>query len=175
MSIIISSIGGIIFGYDTGIIGGAIVFIGKEFQINDYMQGVIVSMSLLGAMIGALAAGPLADKYGRRVNLFISGVCFAAGAVISGVSESIELLTAARILQGIGVGASSVLVPVYVAELAPAKIRGLLVTSFQLMITVGIVIAYGVNTAAESQGEWRFPVGIACVFGIARSWRTVCS
>ncbi|MDT1899475.1 sugar porter family MFS transporter, partial [Acinetobacter baumannii] len=76
--------GGIIFGYDTGIIGGAIVFIGKEFQINDYMQGVIVSMSLLGAMIGALAAGPLADKYGRRVNLFISGVCFAAGAVISG-------------------------------------------------------------------------------------------
>ncbi|HEH2496208.1 TPA: sugar porter family MFS transporter [Klebsiella pneumoniae] len=167
MSIIISSIGGIIFGYDTGIIGGAIVFIGKEFQINDYMQGVIVSMSLLGAMIGALAAGPLADKYGRRVNLFISGVCFAAGAVISGVSESIELLTAARILQGIGVGASSVLVPVYVAELAPAKIRGLLVTSFQLMITVGIVIAYGVNTAAESQGEWRFPVGIACVFGIA--------
>jgi MFS family permease len=96
--------------------------------------------------------------------------------VISGVSESIELLTAARILQGIGVGASSVLVPVYIAELAPAKIRGLLVTSFQLMITVGIVIAYGVNTAAESQGEWRFPVGIACVFGIALcSWRTVCS
>lgn len=167
MSIIISSVGGIIFGYDTGIIGGAIVFIGKEFQINDYMQGIIVSMSLLGAMIGALAAGPLADRYGRKINLLISGVCFAAGAVISGYSHNIELLTAARILQGIGVGASSVLVPVYIAELAPAKIRGMLVTSFQLMITVGIVIAYGVNTAAESQGEWRFPVGVASVFGIA--------
>jgi sugar porter (SP) family MFS transporter len=167
MSIIISSLGGIIFGYDTGIIGGAIIFIGREFQINDYLQGIIVSMSLLGAMIGALAVGPLADKYGRRSNLFISGVCFAAGAVISGVSESIGLLTAARILQGIGVGASSVLVPVYIAELAPAKIRGLLVTSFQLMITVGIVIAYGVNTVAESQGEWRFPVGVASIFGVA--------
>ncbi|ORN02292.1 hypothetical protein HA46_03820 [Pantoea septica] len=167
MSIIISSVGGIIFGYDTGIIGGAIVFIGKQFHINDFMQGIIVSMSLLGAMIGALLAGPLADKYGRKINLFISGICFAAGAVVSGYSNSIELLTLARILQGIGVGASSVLVPVYIAELAPAKIRGLLVTSFQLMITVGIVIAYGVNTAAESQGSWRFPIGIASVFGIA--------
>jgi len=167
MSIIISSVGGIIFGYDTGIIGGAILFIGKEFHISDFMQGIIVSMSLLGAMIGALVAGPLADKYGRKVNLFISGICFAAGAVVSAYSNSIELLTLARILQGIGVGASSVLVPVYIAELAPAKIRGLLVTSFQLMITVGIVIAYGVNTAAESQGAWRFPVGIASLFGIA--------
>ncbi|WP_276738203.1 sugar porter family MFS transporter [Pantoea septica] len=167
MSIIISSVGGIIFGYDTGIIGGAIVFIGKQFHINDFMQGIIVSMSLLGAMIGALLAGPLADKYGCKINLFISGICFAAGAVVSGYSNSIELLTLARILQGIGVGASSVLVPVYIAELAPAKIRGLLVTSFQLMITVGIVIAYGVNTAAESQGSWRFPIGIASVFGIA--------
>ncbi|WP_301284996.1 sugar porter family MFS transporter [Pantoea septica] len=128
---------------------------------------IIVSMSLLGAMIGALLAGPLADKYGCKINLFISGICFAAGAVVSGYSNSIELLTLARILQGIGVGASSVLVPVYIAELAPAKIRGLLVTSFQLMITVGIVIAYGVNTAAESQGSWRFPIGIASVFGIA--------
>lgn len=167
MSIIISSVGGIIFGYDTGVIGGAIVFIGKEFHVSDFMQGIIVSMSLLGAMIGALLAGPLADKYGRKINLFISGICFAAGAVVSGYSNSIELLTLARILQGIGVGASSVLVPVYIAELAPAKIRGLLVTSFQLMITVGIVVAYGVNTAAESQGSWRFPVGIASVFGIA--------
>ncbi len=74
LSVLISSVGGIIFGYDTGIIGGAIVYIGKEFQINDLMQGVIVSMSLLGAMIGALVAGPLADKYGRKVNLFISGI-----------------------------------------------------------------------------------------------------
>lgn len=166
LSILISSVGGIIFGYDTGIIGGAIVFIGKEFQINDLMQGVIVSMSLLGAMIGALAAGPLADKYGRKVNLFIAGLCFAFGAAISGFSHHIEILTLARILQGIGVGASSVLVPVYIAELSPARIRGVLVTSFQLMITVGIVMAYGVNTMAESHGEWRLPVGIAGIFGV---------
>ncbi|HBI08712.1 MAG TPA: hypothetical protein DDY57_00895 [Franconibacter pulveris] len=138
LSVIISSVGGIIFGYDTGIIGGAIVYIGKEFQINDLMQGVIVSTSLLGAMIGALAAGPLADKYGRKLVLFISGLFFAIGAAGSGFSHSIEALTVARILQGIGVGASSVLVPVYIAELSPAKIRGVLVTSFQLMITVGI-------------------------------------
>lgn len=167
LSVLISSVGGIIFGYDTGIIGGAIVYIGKAFQISDLMQGVVVSMSLLGAMIGSLAAGPLADKYGRKVNLFISGICFAAGAVISGFSQQTEVLILARILQGIGVGASSVLVPVYIAELAPAKIRGVLVTSFQLMITVGIVMAYGVNTLAESSGAWRVPVGIAAVFGIA--------
>ncbi|WP_159236506.1 sugar porter family MFS transporter [Raoultella terrigena] len=166
LSVLISSVGGIIFGYDTGIIGGAIVYIGKEFQINDLMQGVIVSMSLLGAMIGALVAGPLADKYGRKVNLFISGICFATGAVISGFSSQIEVLTFARILQGIGVGASSVLVPVYIAELSPAKIRGVLVTSFQLMITVGIVMAYGVNAVAESSGEWRIPLGIAGIFGV---------
>ena len=166
LSVIISSVGGIIFGYDTGIIGGAIVYIGKEFQINDLMQGVIVSTSLLGAMIGALAAGPLADKYGRKLVLFISGLFFAIGAAGSGFSHSIEALTVARILQGIGVGASSVLVPVYIAELSPAKIRGVLVTSFQLMITVGIVLAYGVNAGAESSGGWRFPVGVAGVFGV---------
>lgn len=166
MSVIISSIGGIIFGYDTGIIGGVIPLIGKEFQINDLMQGIVVSMSLLGAMLGSLAAGPLADKYGRKINLLASGLCFAAGAAISGFSNSIELLIFARILQGIGVGASSVLVPVYIAELSPAKIRGVLVTSFQLMITVGIVMAYGVNMVADSYAEWRMPVGIAGVLGV---------
>lgn len=166
LSVLISSVGGIIFGYDTGIIGGAIVYIGKEFQINDLMQGVIVSTSLFGAMIGALAAGPFADKYGRKLILFISGVCFAIGAVGSGFSHSIEALTAARILQGTGVGASSVLVPVYIAELSPARIRGVLVTSFQLMITAGIVLAYGVNASAESSGAWRLPVGIAGIFGV---------
>ncbi len=166
LSILISSVGGIIFGYDTGIIGGAIAYIGKDFQIGDLMQGVIVSTSLFGAMIGALAAGPLADKYGRKRILFISGLFFAIGAVSSGLSNTIEVLTLARILQGIGVGASSVLVPVYIAELAPAKIRGVLVTSFQLMITVGIVMAYGVNSAAESSEAWRWPLGIAGIFGI---------
>lgn len=104
----------------------------------------------------------------KLIYLFrVSG--FAIGAIVSGYSNSIELLTFSRILQGIGVGASSVLVPVYIAELAPAKIRGMLVTSFQLMITVGIVIAYGVNAAAESKGEWRFPVGIASILGIILS------
>ncbi|WP_110875723.1 sugar porter family MFS transporter [Franconibacter helveticus] len=166
LSVLISSVGGIIFGYDTGIIGGAIVYIGKAFHINDLMQGLVVSTSLFGAMIGALAAGPLGDKYGRKAVLFISGLFFAVGAAGSGLSQSIEALTAARILQGIGVGASSVLVPVYIAELSPAKIRGVLVTSFQLMITVGIVLAYGVNAGAESSGAWRFPVGIAGIFGV---------
>lgn len=166
LSVIISSVGGIIFGYDTGIIGGVIPLIGKEFHINDLMQGIVVSMSLLGAMIGSLAAGPLADKYGRKVNLLAAGLCFAAGAAVSGFSHQIELLIFARILQGIGVGASSVLVPVYIAELSPAKIRGVLVTSFQLMITVGIVMAYGVNMVADSHAEWRMPVGIAGILGV---------
>ena len=166
LSIMISAIGGIIFGYDTGIIGGAVTFIGQQFAISSVMQGVIVSASLLGGMLGALAAGPLADRYGRRGILCLSGLFFAAGALASALTSDVSTLIAARILLGSGVGASSVLIPVYIAELAPARIRGALVTSYQLLITVGILLAYGVNSLAEPLAEWRIPLTIAALFGL---------
>lgn len=131
LSIIISAVGGIIYGYDTGIIGGAVAIIGAVFHLGSMMQGVIVSASLLGAMAGAV---------------------FAVGAGVSAISNSVASLLAARLLLGTGVGACLVLVPVYIAELAPARIREMLVASFQLLITLGILLAYGINALAETGG-----------------------
>ncbi|MEN3260996.1 sugar porter family MFS transporter [Sodalis endosymbiont of Spalangia cameroni] len=165
LSIMISAVGGIIYGYDTGIIGGAVAIIGNAFHLGSLMQGVVVSASLLGAMAGALTAGPLADRCGRKIILCLAGAIFAAGAAISAFSGNVAVLLTARILLGTGVGACLVLVPVYIAELAPAPIRGMLVASFKLLITLGILLAYGVNALAESGGAWRVPLGIAALFG----------
>lgn len=169
LAVLISAVGGIIFGYDTGIIGGAVIFIGQQMGLSNLMQGVVASASLLGGMVGALAAGPLADRYGRKLPLCVSGIAFAAGALFSAMTLEVHLLVAARILLGIGVGASSVLIPIYIAELAPPRIRGVLVSSYQLLITVGILMAYGVNSLAEPLAEWRIPLTIAALFGVILS------
>ncbi|MDR2818091.1 MAG: sugar porter family MFS transporter [Endomicrobium sp.] len=156
------ALGGLLFGYDTGVISGAILFIKNDMSLSSFSQGVVVSAILLGAIIGAAVIGLLSDKYGRRNMVLLSAVIFAVGAISSSLANNVIILTISRIVLGTAVGGASALVPLYLAEMAPAKYRGTLSTLNQLMITIGILSAYVVNLAfANYPYGWRIMLGFA--------------
>jgi SP family galactose:H+ symporter-like MFS transporter len=159
----ISALGGLLFGYDTGVISGALLFIRQDFEVAPFLQGVIVSSLLVGAMIGAMACGPLSDRFGRRVVILIAAIIFAIGALVAALAPNVVTLVGGRIILGLAVGMASVVVPLYIAETAPPDIRGALVTLNQLMITIGILVSYGVNAATAPFEGWRWALGIALV------------
>lgn len=159
----IAALGGLLFGYDTGIISGALLFIAKDFQLNPFLEGFIVSSLLLGAVIGAGVSGALSDRLGRRTIILVAAIIFAIGAIGAGLAPNVGTLIFFRILLGLGVGSASALVPSYISESAPTDVRGSLSTLFQLAITIGILVAYLVNAAFASSGSWRWPVGLAMI------------
>lgn len=166
LAIAISTFGGLIFGYDTGVAGGAAGFVADAYGLSSFMEGVVVSTSLLGGAIGAMSGGPLGDRFGRRPVLLLSGALFTLGALLSAAAPGLTALLLARVVLGTGVGAASVLVPVYIAELAPARVRGALVAGYQLLTTLGIVLAYGVNAVFGDSQAWRWSLGLAAVPGL---------
>ena len=159
----IAALGGFLFGYDTGVISGALLYIAPEFQLDDGGQQVVVASLLLGAAGGAIAAGPLADNLGRKRTLILSAILFTVGAVISALAPGTVVLVGSRVLIGLAIGAASLVVPLYIAELAPAERRGRLVSLNQLMITVGIFVSYLVGFALAAAEAWRWMLGLAAV------------
>src|SRR5919205_742656 len=159
----VAALGGLLFGYDTGIISGALLFIQKDFQLNAFLEGFIVSSLLLGAVVGAGVSGALSDRLGRRTIILIAATIFAIGAVGAGLAPSVEMLIFFRFLLGLGVGSASALVPSYISESAPTDVRGSLSSLFQLAITIGILVAYLVNAAFASTSSWRWPLALAFV------------
>ena len=139
---IVAAMGGLLFGFDTGVISGAIPFFQKDFGIDDSMVEVVTSSGLLGAILGALCCGKLTDRIGRRKVILTSAVIFAIGALWSGWAPDIYHLIAARLFLGVAIGISSFAVPLYIAEVSPAKSRGMFVAMFQLMITIGLLVSY---------------------------------
>lgn len=160
------ALGGFLFGFDTGVVSGALLYIKKDFHLNSFEQGSVVSVLLIGAVIGATSAGGFADRVGRRKALGLIGLVFAIGTVIASLSNGYPMLMAGRVVLGLSVGAASATVPVYLSEIAPTRIRGRLLTMNQLMITVGILVAYLVNLAFASSERWRamFAVGLVPAF-----------
>ncbi len=112
----IAALGGLLFGYDTGVISGALLFIRTEFDLTPTMQGVVVGIALIGAALGAAFAGSLSDRFGRRGVLIVTGLVFVAGAIVSALAPSTPVLLVGRILLGIGIGFASMLTPLYLAE-----------------------------------------------------------
>ena len=159
----VAALGGLLFGYDTGVISGALLFINKDFQLNPFLEGFIVSSLLLGAMVGAAISGALSDRLGRRTIILVAAAIFAVGAIGAGLSPNVGTLIFFRFLLGLGVGSASALVPSYISESAPTDVRGSLSSLFQLAITIGILVAYLVNAAFASAGDWRWPLGLAFV------------
>jgi len=160
---VFAALGGLLFGYDTGVISGAELFFRKDFTLSTFALEVIVSGVLAGAAVGALGGGRLADLFGRRKLLITTAIIFAAGAILCAAAQSPEMLVVGRIIVGLGIGLSSSTVPVYISEVAPAEARGWQVSLFQLAITVGILLAYLVDYAfAQIQG-WRWMFGLAVV------------
>lgn len=159
----VAALGGLLFGYDTGVISGAILFISKEFALSTRLQELAVSIVLAGAIAGAAAAGALADRIGRRATLLTAGITFGAGALMSAFAPSIAVLLCGRIIVGVAIGFSSVVAPLYISEVSPARVRGGLVSLYQFAITLGILAAFLVDYAFAGSGSWRWMLGLAIV------------
>src|SRR5919199_4313709 len=157
------ALGGLLFGYDTGVISGAILFISQELKTTPFLEGLIVASLLLGAAVGAGSAGPLSDRLGRRNLILIAAVTFAIGAIGAALSPSIAVLVLFRVVLGLAVGAAALTVPLYLSEIAPTEIRGAISSLNQLMIVTGILSAYIVNAVLASAGSWRWMLGLAVV------------
>ena len=154
----VAALGGLLFGFDTGVISGAIPFIKLEFYLNSYQEGFAVSNLMIACVIGALIAGPIADWTGRKKVLILCAVLFIVSAILSALPRSFTELVIARFIGGIGVGVASVVSPMYIAEISPAKIRGRLVALNQLAIVVGILLSYLSNWLLVDTGinNWRY-------------------
>lgn len=139
---IIAAMGGLLFGFDTGVISGAIPFFQTDFGIDDSMVESITAAGLAGAILGALFCGRITDRLGRRKVILASAVIFGIGALWSGLAANPLQLILARLFLGIAIGVSSFAVPLYIAEISPARLRGRLVSMFQLMVTIGILTSY---------------------------------
>lgn len=160
----LAGLGGLLFGYDTGVISGAAQFIADEFDLGNQALEIVVSAVLAGAILGALLAGRLSGVIGRRRTILLAAVLFAIGALGSAAAPSAELLIGARVVLGIAIGVTSLAVPLYISESAPAANRGALVTLFQLAVTVGILVATLVDEAFSEVNEgWRWMLGLAIV------------
>jgi len=164
---IVAGLGGLLFGYDTGVISGALLFIRHVFHLGATMQGVVVAIALAAAAVGAAFAGTLSDRFGRRPVLLITALIFIAGALLSAAAWSIAALLAGRILVGAGIGVASMLTPLYLSEIAPPAKRGAIVTINQFYITLGIVLSYGVGfLLSHSADGWRWMLGVGSVPGV---------
>lgn len=161
MAAVVSAISALLYGYDTGIISGALLQIRRDFETGNGMEQVIAASILFGAVLGAFTCSQLSERRGRRTTILIISVVFIAGTLLCSVAPNATSLALARIVLGFAVGGATQTVPMYVAELAPAQKRGRLVLTFQLGIGVGIVLATLVGATEAS--PWRVSVGAAAV------------
>lgn len=162
---IVAAMGGLLFGFDTGVISGAIPFLQQDFGLTDGTIEFITTAGLIGAIVGALIGGSVTDGLGRRKVLILSGIIFGVGALWSGFASNATSLILARLFLGVAIGTASFAVPLYIAEISPTKVRGTLVSLFQLMITIGILVSYFSDFLFANESDvtcWRpmFYVGV---------------
>ena len=161
-----AALGGLLFGYDTGVISGALLFLRDAFHLSPTMLGVVTSTALAGAAGGASVAGLLADRFGRRPILIATATVFVAGSLVSALASDLVMLLGGRLLVGIGIGGASMLTPLYLAEIAPARERGALVSFNQLAVTLGILGSYLIGYALAASSSWRWMLGLGAVPGV---------
>jgi SP family galactose:H+ symporter-like MFS transporter len=160
---VMAALAGLLFGLDIGVISGALPFIAKEYALSDTLQEWIVSSMMVGAAFGAVGAGWLSWRMGRRYSLGLAAVMFVAGSVWSALAGSPESLIGARLLLGLAVGAASFTAPLYLSEIAPRQVRGAMISAYQLMITVGILGAFLSNIGLSYIGSWRWMLGVIAI------------
>ncbi|GAA4495984.1 sugar porter family MFS transporter [Hymenobacter ginsengisoli] len=161
----VAALGGLLFGFDTAIINGALVFLKKDFGLTDAQTELAASSILFGAVAGAALAGWLTDRYGRRRLLFGAALLFTVSALAAALPRTLTEFVVARLAGGIAIGVASLVVPLYIAEIAPARIRGRLVTLNQLAIVSGILLAYIASYYLAGLGlaSWRWMFAAAAV------------
>ena len=147
---VVAAIGGILFGYDTAVISGTTAIVKNQFALTDMMEGWYVGCALIGSICGVLVAGTLSDYLGRKLTMLISAALFSISAIGCAVCGSFDSLVAYRIVGGVGIGIVSIVSPIYISEVSPAKIRGTLVSLYQLAVTIGFLLAYMANWAIDA-------------------------
>ena len=163
----IASLGGLLFGYDTGVISGALPFLQHDFALDARMQGVATSAVLVGATLGAAGAGTVSDAFGRRSVILVVALLFVLGAVGSAAAPALSLLLAGRAVVGVAIGIASMLTPLYLSEIAPKEQRGGIVSLNQFCITFGILVSYLVDYALSgAANNWRWMLGLGAVPGL---------
>src|SRR5690349_5537394 len=167
----VAAIGGFLFGYDTAVINGANSYLKVHFGLNPAQEGMAGASAILGCIPGAMTAGFLSDRFGRRKLLFLCALLYAISGVLSAIPSTFIQFLAARFISGLGIGASSMICPVYIAEVAPEQWRGRLGTLFQLGIVIGIFVTLFVNKSIQGYGNelwnaargWRWMLGMEVV------------
>lgn len=161
----ISALGGYLFGFDFAVISGALPFLRDQFGLNEYWEGFATGSLALGAIIGCLAAGRVADKYGRRPGLFLAALIFGVSSLAMAFASGLGVFITARFVAGIGVGMASLLSPMYIAEVSPAQYRGRMVSINQLTIVLGILITNLINYSLRNSGPdaWRWMFGLGAI------------
>lgn len=157
----LGALGGLLYGYDMGVISGALLFIKDDIPLNSFTEGLIVASMLVGAIFGSGASGPMSDRLGRRRVVFIIAIIYIVGALILALAPSMPVLVIGRLVIGLAVGGSTAIVPVYLSEMAPTEQRGSLSSLNQLMITIGILSSYLINYAFTPIEGWRWMLGLA--------------
>src|SRR5690606_14110227 len=164
---IVAALGGLLFGSDTAVIAGAIGYLQTKFDLSSAMVGWAASSAIWGCVVGAMFAGYLSDRIGRRKVLILTAVLFAVSSIGSAIPNTLTQFFIARFIGGLGVGAASMLSPLYISEIAPSRIRGTLVSLYQLAIVVGINLVYFINMQIATQNTeswnveygWRYMLG----------------
>src|SRR5699024_10121699 len=165
---LIATFGGLLFGYDTGVINGALAPMTRELGLTAFTEGVVTSSLLFGAAVGAMILGRVSDKWGRRKTIILLAVAFFVGALVCVFTPNFEIMVLGRVILGLAVGGASTVVPVYLAELAPFEIRGSLAGRNELMIVVGQLAAFVINAIigniwGQHEGVWRYMLAIAAI------------
>jgi SP family galactose:H+ symporter-like MFS transporter len=161
-----AALAGLMFGLDIGVISGALKFIGAEFHASDFAKEWIVSSMMIGAAAGAIAAGFLSYRLGRKISLILSAALFVAGSLACAFAWSIPSLIAARLVLGVAIGIATFTAPLYIAEIAPPDRRGSMVSTYQLMITIGILAAFVSDSLFSYTAAWRWMLGVVAIPGI---------
>lgn len=167
---LVATLGGLLFGFDTGVISGAIEPMTAHFQLGSAMKGWVSACVIIGCIIGVLLVGPLCDRHGRRLALVLAGLLFLASSIGTALPDSVSVFVAFRILAGVGIGIASMVTPMYIAEIAPARLRGSLVATNQIAIVVGMAGVYVANWYIAGHGDqawlqtrgwrWMFAAGV---------------
>lgn len=162
-----AAVAGLLFGLDIGVIAGALPFLTDHFSLTSRAQEWVVSSMMLGAALGALFNGWLSHRLGRKYSLLVGAILFIAGSLGSAFASSLELLLFARVILGVAVGIASYTAPLYLSEMASENVRGKMISMYQLMVTLGIVLAFLSDTALSYSGNWRAMLGVLALPAVA--------
>lgn len=162
----VAAIAGFLFGYDEGVIAVAEPLLSKEFPMSPAVRGFMTAAVPLGALVAAIFAGPIVDRFGRRRVLMFAAALFTVGALIAGAITAIWMLVAARLVLGVAIGLAAVGAPLYISETAPIRSRGAMVATYQLAITIGILVSYLSGLVISGEGTWRHMFDLGAVPGL---------